>query len=151
VHYSRAIIRYRVRQGDTISSVAEDWGVSQEALRRWNGIRGSRLVRGRVLLIHKPLYAGEVKSASVETKSSGTSNLRRAKAVTSSSAAASSAKSKAAPSTAHKTLHYTVKPGETLYAIATRYNTTVEALRRDNGRSAEHLRAGTVLVITVDR
>jgi membrane-bound lytic murein transglycosylase D len=147
VHYSRAIIRYRVRQGDTIASVAEDWGVPQEALRKWNGIRGNRLVRGRVLLIHKPLEAREVRSSSVEPKSSGTSNLRRAKAVTS----GSGSKSQIASPAAHKTLHYTVKPGETLYAIATRYNTTVEALRRDNGHTAEHLRAGVVLTITVDR
>jgi len=149
VHYSRAIIRYRVRQGDTIASVADDWGVSQEALRKWNGIHANRLVRGRVLLIHKPLDAREVRGASDETKSSGSSNLCREKAVTS----GSGSKSQNASSTAdvHKTLHYTVKPGETLYAIATRYNTTVEALRRDNGRAAEHLRAGTVLTITADR
>jgi LysM repeat protein len=38
-----------------------------------------------------------------------------------------------------------VKPGETLYSIANRYNTSVTVLRRDNKVSS--LKAGDVLVI----
>jgi LysM repeat protein len=40
-----------------------------------------------------------------------------------------------------------VKHGETLYSIANQYNTTVAALKRDNGKVATNLRAGQVLVI----
>ena len=45
-----------------------------------------------------------------------------------------------------KVLHK-VRPGETLTSIASTYNTTVSALRRDNGKVASNLRAGAVLVI----
>jgi LysM repeat protein len=39
-----------------------------------------------------------------------------------------------------------VKQGETLYSIATSYNTTVAALKRDN-RNVATLRPGMVLLI----
>lgn len=44
-------------------------------------------------------------------------------------------------------VRHKVKPGETLYSIANTYNTTVEALRRDNGELAANLRAGVVLIV----
>ena len=40
-----------------------------------------------------------------------------------------------------------MKKGETLSSIASSYNTTVAALRRDNGKMAANLHAGEVLVI----
>ncbi|HZU22431.1 MAG TPA: LysM peptidoglycan-binding domain-containing protein, partial [Terriglobales bacterium] len=144
IHYSKSVVRYKVRQGDTVASVADDWGISPDALRRWNRIRGNQLTRGRTLLIHRPLDARDLgQQPTVSAKSSRNSNLRQAKAFTSGAGGGRSAD--------HKTVRHTVRQGETLYAIASRYNTTVEALRRDNGRAADHLRAGTVLTITVDR
>src|SRR5579875_1335800 len=40
---------YRVRPGDTLSSIAHRFGVSVTDLRRWNHLRGSRLNAGRTL------------------------------------------------------------------------------------------------------
>src|SRR5205823_2451119 len=39
----------------TVLSVADEWGVSPEALRKWNRLKGNHLTRGRVLIIHRPL------------------------------------------------------------------------------------------------
>ena len=45
-------------------------------------------------------------------------------------------------------LHHRVKPGETLYSIATTYNTTVTALKHDNRiADALMLRPGMILII----
>jgi LysM repeat protein len=47
----------------------------------------------------------------------------------------------------HPTLtHHKVKQGETLYSIASSYNTTVSALKHDN-RNIAALRPGMILVI----
>jgi LysM repeat protein len=43
-------------------------------------------------------------------------------------------------------VHHKVKPGETLYSIATSYNTTVTALRHDN-RDVATLRPGMILIV----
>ena len=43
-------------------------------------------------------------------------------------------------------VHHKVKPGETLYSIATSYNTTVTALKHDN-RDVATLRPGMILIV----
>jgi membrane-bound lytic murein transglycosylase D len=43
---------YKVRQGDTLSSIARRHGVTIENLRKWNGLKGSALAIGDTLEIH---------------------------------------------------------------------------------------------------
>ncbi|MFN7779749.1 MAG: transglycosylase SLT domain-containing protein [Betaproteobacteria bacterium] len=44
-------VTYRVRQGDTIASVARRWGVSVEDIRTWNDLRSDRLFAGQRLTL----------------------------------------------------------------------------------------------------
>src|SRR5580698_9212726 len=54
--YARRITRYHVRKGDTVESVAENFGVSAQMVRRWNGLpRGSSLRGRKVLALHLPV------------------------------------------------------------------------------------------------
>lgn len=131
--YSRKVTRYKVRKGDTVLSVADDFGVPPELLRKWNRLKGNHLRRGRVLRIRRPVapdaggeVAGAVRAASA--KSGSKSDLR-----------------------SNGTRTYTVKPGDTLYAIARAYNTTVTALLRDNRNTSTTIRPGDVLVIKSGR
>ena len=57
--YSKRSTHYRVHSGDTVTSVADDFGVPADRLRRWNGLKGDRLARGRVLVIYKPVVGAE--------------------------------------------------------------------------------------------
>ena len=142
--YAKRITRYKVRRGDTIETVAENFGVSPKMLRRWNGLHGDSLQGRRVLALHLPVSPGsEVastphKAASRSRKPAETAaNLPAHKAVDSEDEDHSE-------STA--VLHHKVKSGETLYSIATAYKTTVDALKRTNGNVAT-LRPGMILVV----
>jgi len=66
--YSRYPSRYKTHTGDTVLTVAEDFGVPPEKLRRWNGLKGNGLRRGRILVIYKPLAPGEPDKAPVRRK-----------------------------------------------------------------------------------
>lgn len=68
VTYSRRPTRYRVRAGDTVTSVADDFGVPPASLRRWNRIKSDTLRRGRMLVIYHPATAGELASASHKSR-----------------------------------------------------------------------------------
>ena len=57
--YSRYASHYKTHTGDTVQTVAEDFGVPADRLRRWNGLKGNGLRRGRILVIYKPLAPGE--------------------------------------------------------------------------------------------
>ena len=52
VDAATSLIRYRIRRGDTLSTIAQRFGTSIRELHRLNGIRNShRIVAGRVLVI----------------------------------------------------------------------------------------------------
>jgi membrane-bound lytic murein transglycosylase D len=57
--YSRYASHYKTHTGDTVLTVAEDFGVPPDRLRRWNRLKGNDLRHGRVLIVYKPLAPGE--------------------------------------------------------------------------------------------
>ena len=137
VSYSRRPTSYKVRKGDTLYSVADDFEVPAEKLRKWNHLRGTTLTPGRTLVIYKP-----VSSAGSEVASSGHSSAAAKGKASHKTAATAKASTSAKSAKYHK-----VKKGETLSSIAESYNTSVAALKRDNPKLAASLRAGDVVVI----
>jgi len=144
--YARRITRYKVRKGDTVQTVAENFGVSPQMLRRWNGLRGDSL-RGRtVLALHLPVSpTGEL--ASTAPGKAAKHSPKPAHAVTGKVAPSKPVDSSEEESSEQTSvLHHKVKSGETLYSIATTYKTTVAALKRNNQNVAT-LRPGMILVV----
>jgi membrane-bound lytic murein transglycosylase D len=142
--YARRITRYHVRKGDTVESVAENFGVSAQMVRRWNGLpRGSSLRGRKVLALHLPVSPS---TEAVADKPAGhtrrTTQTVSAKLPAESSASDSVQDSSGQPAV----LRHTVKSGETLYSIATTYKTTVAALKRNNGNVAV-LHPGMILIV----
>ena len=56
--YAHAITRYKIRRGDTVQSVAENFGVSAKMIRSWNRLKGDSLAGRKTLLVHLPVSAG---------------------------------------------------------------------------------------------
>jgi membrane-bound lytic murein transglycosylase D len=126
--YSRRATTYKVRKGDTVQTVAENFGVPAAMVRRWNHLKSDSVRGRRVLYIHQPIApdANEIHQA-VASKSKSKNRLQV---------------------TEKKTVsHHKVQPGETLSSIAKSHNTTVDALKENNGNLA-NLRPGMVLVIS---
>jgi membrane-bound lytic murein transglycosylase D len=46
------LVRYRVRKGDTLGGIADQFSVSPEELRKWNGLKTARVSRGMVLRVY---------------------------------------------------------------------------------------------------
>jgi membrane-bound lytic murein transglycosylase D len=148
--YARRITRYHVRPGDTIQTVAENFGVSSKMLCRWNGIHGDSLRGRKVLALHLPVSPGS--EVSVAASHKPTARTRRTTEIASAQAPADPATSSGSEDTTEHAavLHHRVKSGETLYSIASAYKTTVAALKRSNGNVAI-LRPGMILVVQPSR
>jgi membrane-bound lytic murein transglycosylase D len=56
--FAKRPTRYRVRRGDTVLSVADDFGVPPERIRRWNRLKGNELRKGRSIVIYRPAAEG---------------------------------------------------------------------------------------------
>ena len=137
------LVRYTVRRGDTLASVADQFGVSVPDLRKWNGLRATSTVnRGLRLRIYPGGLGAPPTSASAANKPTAKPAAARVK---STAATASAANVDAAPAvvptqvarvqapaapgggTNAPVVHH-VQAGETLWSIAKTYQTTVATL-----------------------
>ena len=125
--YARHVTRYKVRRGDTVQSVADNFGVPPAMVRRWNHLKGDSLGGRRVLYVRLPVTPNfDEKRPPEVSKSKSKKTLHAAD---------------------HKgAVRHKVEPGETLYSIAKSHNTTVTALREQNGNLAT-LKPGMILLI----
>jgi membrane-bound lytic murein transglycosylase D len=147
--YAHSTTRYQVRKGDTVESVAENFGVSAKMVRGWNHLKGSSLAGRKVLYVHLPVAPGARETQVASRRSSRKSCRDGACPVSGANrpqhpAGTQTASSSAAAHAAVK--HHKVKQGETLYSIANSYNTTVSALKHDN-RNLAALRPGMILIV----
>ncbi len=149
--YARRITRYRVHRGDTVETVAENFGVPPQMIRRWNGLHGSSLAGRRVIALHLPVTptAHDAELATSHTKKSR-HTAKPAETATSNGPASKSALIENDSTEQASVVHHKVKYGETLYSIATYYKTTVAALKRDN-KDVSILRPGMILIVQTAR
>jgi LysM repeat protein len=89
-------------------------------------LKGDNLSGRRVLYVHLPISPASVPERQASSKSKHNSKL--------------------VPIKSNSPVRHTVKQGETLYSIATNYNTSVEAIKQSNSHIAT-LRPGMVLTI----
>jgi membrane-bound lytic murein transglycosylase D len=129
--YAHRITRYKVRKGDTVETVAENFALPEKMVRSWNRLKGNSLAGRKVLYLHLPVTPGTLAETHVASAHSGKSHKKTATAKAS------------APS---GVVQHKVKPGETLYSIANSYNTTVAALQRHN-RNTDTLHPGMILIV----
>ncbi|NND63421.1 MAG: LysM peptidoglycan-binding domain-containing protein [Flavobacteriaceae bacterium] len=112
-------IRYRVRSGDYLGKIANRYGVSVSQIKRWNGLRSTKLRIGQRLTIYPRKLRS--KSTKKSTASSGANTNART---------------------------YTVKNGDSLWSISQKFpGITVEQLKKWNDISGTKLKPGMKLKI----
>jgi membrane-bound lytic murein transglycosylase D len=113
--YSKHAMRYRTRRGDTVASIAQNFGVPADKVRYWNHLRGNTLHSGRTVRIYLPLVAGRESEAwtggttskhqkrrHAQTAKAKTAKTKTAKANTKSKPVAKSTHAASSPSVASK-------------------------------------------------
>ncbi len=118
------LMSYRVRRGDTLESIADEFDVSSDELRHWNHMRSNHVARGMRLRVYPGGMGAPPRTSAATQRHAGPAS--RTPTTTAGSSQASAAAPAAGP------IHYRVKPGETLWSIARGFQTTVEAIRQGN-------------------
>ena len=114
---------HRARRGETISSLAAEYGVTARQIRTWNVLGPDEVIRVGQRLRVAPPAAARRRASTVRVASEG-----------------------ATPASSART--HTVRRGETLTGLAKRYGVSVQALREANGLSGGNgLRAGVTIRI----
>jgi membrane-bound lytic murein transglycosylase D len=124
------IIKYKVKKGDYLSTIANKNNVSVQNLRTWNNMKNSVIKPGQQLTIKKmeqKLIAKEIKPIDNEKTIAKVPDR----------------------STDSKYVFHKVEKGDTLYSIAKKYaGMTVEMIKELNGmKNSDELKAGMLLKI----
>ena len=133
-HQRQYYVLHRLARGESIARLAHRYGVSQQAILAANGLRGNARLRAGSTVKIPPHDAPSTVVASADTPEPH---------VLKASVHAAAERKASAKLRLHK-----VKSGQTLGAIAKRYQTSVSALRQVNGLgNADRLRVGSMLKI----
>ena len=114
--------RYRIRQGDNLSEIADRFGTTVSELKRMNGLRSSRIRAGKYLTV------GSAPASTSRT-------VTRVAAASSSPAASGGSR-------------YRIRRGDTLELIAKRHGTTISDLKARNGLRNSRIVAGDYLNVS---
>ena len=63
------LVRYRVRKGDTVGGIADQFSVTSDQIRKWNGLKSAKVSRGMVLRIYTVGGAPETRTVRRSAKS----------------------------------------------------------------------------------
>ncbi len=110
---------YRVKSGDTLGGIARRYGTTVNNIKSWNNLRSNTIRVGQRLRIYGK---GSSPSASASSTSSSSSSASTASASASTSSSTTSAQSKAITTNSGGYVTYTVKKGDTLWAIANQFD-----------------------------
>jgi len=130
------LVRYSVRRGDTLNSIADEFGVTVPELRRWNRLRAttSRVNRG----VRLRIYPGGMGAPPATASKPAATTTAAASRTTAPPQAPPALKAQVAQAAVvpggggGSSVVHRVQPGETLWSIARSYQTTVETLRGTN-------------------
>jgi membrane-bound lytic murein transglycosylase D len=134
-----ALTTHTVARGDTLSSMSRRYGVSARDIADANGmsIRTTLHVGTRLLIPTRDRLRFPALASQDEPTGDRDQGRRSGR----------SADVRRASSSRSTTVRHRIRPGDTLEAIARRYGTTVEALRRWNGLPDSRIAAGQDLLI----
>lgn len=167
---------HKVRRGESLFSIAEDYGVTIDNLKEWNNLSGSSIDAGQTLIVNASAAKASKKSSGSSEKKAATTKHKVRRGETLGAIASrygvtvdnlkdwnnlsssridvgqtlivkgNKSTSSLRSSKSSYTTH-TVRNGETLGGIAERYGTTASAIRKANGIKGSMIRKGQKLKI----
>ena len=156
-------LSYVVKSGDTLYAIASRYGTTVDAIKRLNNLSGNTLSVGQVLKIPSSNNGGNTENyVSYVVKSGDTlyaiasrygttvDAIKNFNNLTSNTLSIGQVLN--IPTTTggvDNYISYIVTRGDTLYAIASRYNTTVDVLKRINNLTSDILSVGQILRIPI--
>lgn len=148
---TRETIRHTVRSGENLYTIANQYGVTAQNIRRWNKLKGNRVPAGKRLTIHIDnggiAYAANTASAAEKEKEEKPAVA--AKQVAEKKPAATQTQ-KAKPVSDKKIVSYKVQAGDSLYSISKKYpGVTVAKIQSANQMTGSKIRIGQVIKIPV--
>jgi membrane-bound lytic murein transglycosylase D len=138
VVYEEAWTTHKVKRGESLGKIADNYGVSLAQIKKWNHIRGSVIHPGQKLKVHRTVKKIVYEPAEQSAQADAPAPQGEAGEPVDAEALAAK-KSEESVSKAPTYKYYTIQPGDTLYKIAARHQgVTVDDLKTLNSGLREH-------------
>ena len=152
---------YVVKSGDTLYKIAQDYNITVDELKNLNNLSSNTLSVGQLLKIPSPISEPETYTVkkgdslySIAQEFNTTVDiLKRLNNLTSNTLSIGQILKLPKPTDIDEpsqeptNITYTVQSGDSLYKIATKYNTTIDAIKKANNLTNDLLSIGQVLTI----
>lgn len=144
-----AIVTHKVRSGESLSTIAQKYGVSISNLKKWNNLSSDNIQVGKNLKVTPPTGDGEHKPVAATSSTTVIASNKPLPAEKSQPVVAknTSTKNAASQNTSNKAGVHIVDSGDTLWGIAKRYNMSVEQLKKLNNIKDNKLSLGQKIVV----
>ncbi len=116
-----ALIKHKIKRGESLSTIAYKYGVSISNLKKWNSLSGNKIVAGKTLQI----FTGSAPTVQTVSSNSKPENIQSERSA----------------------VRYKIKKGDTLSEIAELYGVTTAQLRNWNNLANNKISAGKMLTI----
>lgn len=130
-------IYHKIKQGETLSSIARKYHVTVDQIKRWNNLKSDMIREDQKLKIVK------TESRPVDTNVPATQSATSVQKATTESKLETA---KPAPA-AQKVTYHKIKKGETLSTIASKYHVTVNQIKQWNHLKSDMIREDATLKI----
>lgn len=137
-----SVVMHKVVAGETLSSIAQQYGVTVAEIKDSNNLRRNAVRVGQQLRIATTSPQGVVESAVAAVNGKKVTPAKTEPAKKSNSSTKGSGATKTAAPSSHK-----IKNGETLSSISKKYGVSIDAIKKANGMSSDRIRAGQSLKI----
>lgn len=133
-NHKAKIKKFRVKRGQTLFSIAEEYNCSVDDLKEWNKLERNKLYLGQKLVVHLPEPSEEIEPIAVE------------KPITDISTDLSATREDTELNEGISSEH-SVSKGESLLIISKKYNCTIKQLKEWNKLQSTKLQVGQKLIV----
>ncbi len=152
-------VNYTVINGDTLYSIAKKYNTTVDAIKNLNNLTSNTLSIGQVLkipvdntdnnYINYIVVNGDSLWAIAKKYNTTVENIKRLNSLTSDTLSIGQTLKIPVSNIENNYTTYTVVSGDTLYSIARKYNTTIDAIKNLNNLTSNTLSIGQVLKIKI--
>lgn len=139
-------VTHKVAAGETLSMIADKYGVSVASIKTANGLRRNAVRPGQQLKITGSTVADAEPAAPAKTSTSTASKAsKKAESATSTNKNKKGKKAQAAETS--KPTSHKLKNGESLSSLSKKYGVSIDEIKKANGMKNDNLRAGDNITI----
>jgi membrane-bound lytic murein transglycosylase D len=142
-------IIHKVTRGETLATIGNRYGVTTSNIRKWNGLKSSKVALGKNLILYVDNGGIAVNRSARTTTAQKPVTTQESRPTAGTDSTSAGKKAVAMATTTTETGQYKVKAGDSLYSIAQKYPgySHTDLMKLNNIKNATSLKVGQLIKV----